>query len=141
MSEIKISKESLERFKHDKDVVGARNRVPCPINNQADLHSDAMLMCLFDNAEYVENEFLNDREAVGYVNGWAVVVKFTLGDNKLMLRPIHPLSYGMVETYRKLLPERLTDEQVEPEIEANEWLGEYDIRFYYNEEWVKENIG
>lgn len=131
---IKISKESMERFNHDKNVVGATNRVPCPINNGADMHNGEMLEILFDMGEYVESNIGGKTyEALGFIDGAAVSVKYTMFTSEINIKTIHPSTSGLIESYRKLLPERLSDEQVEPMIVANEILGDYTVRFFYNE--------
>lgn len=135
---IKISKESMERFNHDKNVVGITQEelVSCPINNGADLNSDCMLDVLFDDGEYVEYEVeTNHFEVLGFIDGAAIIAEYWLRNNILKIKTIHPTTRGLIESYRTLLKDRLTDEQVEPAIYANETIGEYVVHFYYNKEY------
>lgn len=135
---IHVSKESVERFKHDKDVVGATNRVPCPINNGADLNSDAMLDALFDDGQYVESEpQTNHFEVVGFIDGAAIIADYWLRSNTLSLKTIHPVTDGLRKSYETLLQTRLSDEQVEPVILAFD-NGEYEVYFYYRPEYAEQ---
>lgn len=136
---IHVSKESMERFKHDKDVVGATKRIPCPINNGADLNSDAMLDALFDDGQYVESEpQTNHFEVVGFIDGAAIIADYWLRSNTLSLKTIHPITRGLIVSYRTMLHDRLSDEQVEPEIICNEMAGEYEVYFYYRPEYAEQ---
>lgn len=135
---IKISKESLEQFNHDKIVVGITQEdlISCPINNGADLNSDCMLDILFDDGEYVEYEVeANHFEVLGFIDGTAIIAEYWLRNNILKIKTIHPTTRGLIESYRTLLKDRLTDEQVDPVIYANETTGEYVVHFYYNKEY------
>lgn len=145
MSTIKISKESMERFNHDKNVVGATNRVPCPINNGADLNSDAMLDNLFEFDDYVERQFGNHFVALGFIEDVPFKVEYDLFDNRLLLS-----CYDYVEGKRKFnilseeIEKRLTDEQVKPDlvfyadVDGKEYFGICD--FYYDDKYAEQYL-
>lgn len=139
MSTIKISKESMEKFAHDKNVVDVRNATPCPINNGADLKADSMFDCLFDDGQYAESEpQTNHFEVLGFIDGAAIIADYWLKSSVLNIKTIHPITRGQIESYRTLLKIRLTDEQVEPVIYANETMGEYTVFFYYKPEYEEQ---
>ena len=131
---IHISKENMEQFNHDKNMVGITQEglVDCPINNEAGLHSNSLLGALFDNGQYVVSEpQTNHFEALGFIDGAAIIANYWLRSSTLGIKTIHPTTRSLIESFRTLLKERLTDEQVEPVIYANETAGEYDVHFYY----------
>ena len=72
---IHISKESMDTFNHDKNVVDMtmqelyERHLECPINNGADLNSDAMLENLFDDGQYVENRVNGKYVVLGFIDG------------------------------------------------------------------------
>lgn len=129
------------------NVVGARNRVSAPITNGADLVSDAVCDNLFDDGEWMEQPILphvgdgRSWMVVGFIDGAPVLVTYSLNSNMVKIKTFCPPTRGLIESYRKILQERLTDEQVESEIFANEKLGEYTVYMYYTDEWAKENLG
>lgn len=141
MSTIKISKESMERFNHDKNVVGATNRVPCPINNGADLNSDAMLDNLFEFDDYVERQFGNHFVALGFIEDVPFKVEYDLFDNRLLLSCCDYMKgKEKFNILKDEIKERLTDEQVEPDItfysdvDGKQYFGI--CHFYYNEDYA-----
>lgn len=83
----------------------------CPINNGADLNSDAMLDSLFDDGQYVESCVNGKYVALGFIDGVPVRCEYKLGD---VFMTIHTLLIEEECSYRSLfttLPERLSDEQ------------------------------
>lgn len=147
---IKISKESMERFKRDKDVVGAVNRVPCPINNGADKQSGEMLDWLFDEANYVENSTYGScgdgsYTALGFIDNVPFKVHYKLGENTLRAFCLfNQLSIYTEETITETIKKRLTEVNVDADCYAHKdkcgKLVYVSAAFYYNEDWVKENI-
>lgn len=118
-------------------------RIECPVNNGADLNSDAMLENLFDDGEYVEHEERgNVHIALGFIDGQAVMAQYWLNTNKIDITVIN--KYYLAdnkESFYKTLKERLSDEQVEPELSTYVYVSTIRCRFYYKPEWVAENNG
>lgn len=111
---IKISKESLEQFSHDKNVVGITQEelVSCPINNGADLNSDFMLDCLFDDGLYTEEHF----RALGFIRHYPFMVEYKLNDNFISLQCLAYLNKEETDTLTEEIKYRLSDEQVFPKV-------------------------
>lgn len=121
MGTIKISKESMEKFNHDKNVVGYENRMPCPINNGADMHADMLLEGLFDDGAYVKNGYEREGywfETLGFVNKLPVFCGYQFGENRLTVRFVETSTTAVVNAadFEEILRQRLTDEQVWPDI-------------------------
>lgn len=82
----------------------------CPINNGADLNSDAMFDSLFDYDQYVENRVNGKYVVLGFIDGVPVRCEYELGLN---LMTIHALLSKKECDYSSLhttLPERLSDD-------------------------------
>ena len=111
------------------------NRIPCPINEGADLNSQFLMEELFDDMDYVERETkLHHHVAMGFIDGVPVIVTWQFGKSNILIHTARPTTMDDVVSFRKTLPERLTDEQVEPEIFANEMAGEGNVTFYYKDD-------
>lgn len=113
---IKISKESLEQFNHDKNVVGITQEdlVSCPINNGADLNSDCMLDCLFDDGQYTEEHF----RALGFIRHYPFMVEYKLNGNFISLQCLVYINKEETDTLTEEIKDRLSDEQVFPKIDT-----------------------
>lgn len=110
------------------------NRIPCPINEGADLNSQFLMEALFDDMDYVERETkLHHHVSMGFIDGMPVIVTWQFGKSIILIHTARPTTMDDVVSFRKTLPERLTDEQVEPEISANEMAGEWNVTFYYKD--------
>lgn len=106
---------------------------PCIIDNGANLHSMYLLESLFDYGQYVERESpVGNFEVLGFIDGGGVMVKYKLNTSEMTIKAIQPLTPVLRESYRKLLPELLTDEQIRAEIIPNEAIGEYKVFFFWN---------
>lgn len=57
----------------------------CPINNGADLNSDALLDSLFDDGQYVENRVNGEYVALGFINGVPARCEYELGYNYMSI--------------------------------------------------------
>lgn len=60
----------------------------CPINNGADLNSDALLDSLFDDGQYVENRVAGQYVALGFIDGVPARCEYELGYNSMWILPI-----------------------------------------------------
>lgn len=136
---IKISKESLEQFNHDKNVVGTGNRVECPINNEADLHADMLLESIFDDGEYVCGP---KQESLGYINGVPFMAKYQLGYNVMELHPTLPFALDdeKVAELTAEINER-ANEDCEAEADVKQglyyrWFLTWKLTFFYRHEWM-----
>ena len=114
---IHISKESMDTFNHDKNVVDMtmqelfERHLECPINNGSDLNSDAMLDSLFDDGQYVENRAAGRYVALGFVDGIPVRCEYTLGLNCMTIHTLLRKNECAYSPLHNTLPERLSDEQ------------------------------
>lgn len=82
----------------------------CPINNGADLNSDAMFDNLFDYDQYVESRVNGRYVVLGFIDGVPVRCDYELGLN---LMAIHALLSKKKCDYSSLnttLPDRLSDD-------------------------------
>lgn len=154
---IKISKESMERFNHDKNVVGITQEelmeehedelVECPFNNQADLHSDAVFDFLFDNGDYLEHHepYQSTHWVVGYIGGLAVTGYWWYGMNSLIIKHSEILYGKSLEEFEKMLINRTSGDgnlSVKLErLEDTRIRKVWELKFYYSLEWRKENLG
>lgn len=136
---IKISKESLEQFNHDKNVVDAGNRVECPINNGADLHADMLLESIFDDGEYVSGP---KQEALGYIKGMPFMAKYSLGSNIIELHPTLPfvLDDKKAAKLTDEISERANEDcEVEADVKQSLSYGcflTWKLTFFYRHEWM-----
>ena len=114
---IHISKESMDAFNHDKNVVNMtikelyERHLECPINNGADLNSDAMFDNLFDDGQYVENRVNGKYIALGFVDGIPVRCEYNLGLNCMTIHTLLSKNECGYSSLHYTLPERLSDEQ------------------------------
>lgn len=134
-NEIEITNESLEQFNHDKNVVGITHEelVSCPINNGADLNSDCMLDCLFDDGQYTEEHFC----ALGFIRHYPFMVEYKLNDNFISLQCLVYINKEETDTLTEEIKDRLSDEQVFPKVgtlsdDINKWL----FFMYYRPEYA-----
>ena len=112
---IHISKESMDTFNHDKNVVDMtmqelfERHLECPINNGSDLNSDAMLDSLFDDGQYVENRAAGRYVALGFVDGIPVRCEYNLGLNCMTIHTLLSKKECSYSSLNVTLPERLSD--------------------------------
>lgn len=142
MGTIKISKESMEKFNH-QERRRAQNRVPCPINNGADLNSDAMLENLFDEGECIEHGYSGHYISLGFIEDIPFKVEYDFRDNKLMLSCMDFMKgKEKFNILKEEIEKRLTDEEVEPDINFYTNLDGKQYfaiaLFYYTEEWAEQ---
>lgn len=105
-------------------------RVPCPINNGADLQSGEMLCNLFDEGQYTENRVDNKYIALGFVGGIPVRCEYRLGDNRAWVIALLKKKQCDFEPLNNALPVLMSDEQVEAKVFYlcnGYWL----VSFYY----------
>lgn len=120
---------------------------PCPINNGADLKADDMLENLFDNDRYVKREDINHvHTALGFIRNIPFMAQYLSGDFYLRLTCLDKNKWVIYfDIIHSIIPERLTDEYVEPDIGyiVDPDKDKYYITcfFHYNDKWTKENIG
>ena len=113
---IHISKESMDAFNHDKNVVDMtmqelfERHLECPINNGSDLNSDAMLDSLFDDGQYVENRAAGRYVALGFVDGIPVRCEYNLGLNCMTIHTLLSKKECGYSSLNVTLPERLSDD-------------------------------
>lgn len=114
---IHISKEDMDAFNHDKNVVDMtikelyERHLECPINNGADLNSDAMLENLFDDGQYVENRVNGKYVVLGFIDGIPVRCEYNLGLNCMTIHTLLSKKEFGYSSLHYTLPERLSDEQ------------------------------
>lgn len=134
---IKISKESVNKFNHDKNVVDmsykelCENCPECPINNGADLNAQFMLESLFDSETYVKNKIGNSYIALGFINGIPVRCKYELGTNSLWVIAVLPKKECDYTSLDEILPKRLSDDEVFAKVtyfNSGYWYANF---FYY----------
>lgn len=156
---IHISKESMERFNHDKNVVGITQKelmedyegelVECPFNDQADLCSDAVFDNLFDNAEWREQHEYGCFDATHYVVGFIsekpVVCFYWYNMNSMHIKYDFCMGENEQKDFEELLTARVSDDgqtfaklkRVQNTKNHKEW----ELNFYYTPEYAKENLG
>ena len=133
---IHISKESMDAFNHDKNVVDMtfkelfERHLECPINNGSDLNSDAMLDCLFDDGQYVENRVNGEYVALGFIDGVPARCEYELGSNFLYISPMLKKKESDYSSWVNTLPERLGDETIFAKAERYAG-GVYFVNFFY----------
>ena len=113
---IHISKESMDAFNHDKNVVDMtikelyERHLECPINNGPDLNSDAMFDNLFDDGQYVENRAAGRYITLGFVDGIPVRCEYNLGLNCMTIHTLLSKKECSYSSLNVTLPERLSDD-------------------------------
>lgn len=109
-------------------------KIPCPINNGADLKADNMLENLFDDAQYVENHVGDGGYiALGFIDGVPARCSYVLGCSFLWVAPVLKKSDSDYGSWKKMLPERLSDGQVCADLTYFGNGGWYSS-FYYRDE-------
>lgn len=83
----------------------------CPINNGADLNSDALLDSLFDDGQYVENRVNGEYVALGFINRVPARCEYELGSNSMWIFPILKKKECDYSSWENILPDRLADEE------------------------------
>lgn len=116
-------------------------KVLCPINNGSDLNSDAMLEALFDDGQYVEQQEGKSYTALGFIDGYPMMVNYFLGRASMTITS-EDIAPHFIES---LIRERLSDEQVEAEVKHSYTDAFYGWRywmvmFYYTPAYVVENF-
>ncbi len=133
---IQISRESVDKFNHDKNVVDMtieellERHLECPINNGSDLNSDAMLDSLFDDGQYVENRANGKYVALGFIDGVPARCQYELGDNFMFIFPILKKKECDYSSWVNIMPERLGDETIFAKV-FNVGLGLHYVHFFY----------
>lgn len=147
-SSIKISKENLSKFNHDKNVVGITQEelVSCPFNDQADLCTDAVFDNLFDNGEYIEHKdpLGSAHWVVGFIGEIPVTCYYWYDMNYLVIKHDEILYGYRLEEFEKLLVNRTTDEQTFPKLKRTQDTKNHkvwELRFYYKPEYAAEFLG
>ena len=82
----------------------------CPINNGADLNSDAMLENLFDDGQYVENRVNGKYVVLGFIDGIPVRCEYNLGLNCMTIHTLLSKKECSYSSLNVTLPERLSDD-------------------------------
>ncbi len=115
---IHISKESMDAFNHNKNVVHLSIKelyemnLECPINNGSDLNSDAMLDSLFDDGQYVENRANGKYIALGFIGGVPARCQYELGNNFMQIFPILKKKESDYSSWKYIISDRLGDEEI-----------------------------
>ncbi len=130
----KDAKEVQLRFNNRK--------VRCPINNGSDLNSDAMLEALFDDGQYVEQQEGKSYKALGFIDGYPMMVNYFLGTANMFITG----SYSTPSVYiSSLIRDRLNNEQTEVVVDESS-ISSPDgcqylfVQFYYTPAYVVENF-
>lgn len=133
---IQISKESVGKFNHDKNVVDMtmgelfKRHLECPINNGSDLNTDAVFDDLFDDGQYVENRVNGKYVALGFIDGVPARCQYELGYCFMFIFPILKKEESDYSSWENVLPERLGDETIFVKI-GRFAGGVYDVHFFY----------
>ena len=90
-----------------------KHSIPCPINNGADLHTDALFESLFDDAQYIEEH----NKVVGFVNHIAVIVTYRIREDHITIQFIKDMDRDEREAFIQEILTRLTDDEVKPIID------------------------
>lgn len=132
----KDSKEVQLRFEN--------RRVPCPIDEGANLNSDVMFENLFDDGIYVEHDKGRTYIALGFILGNPMIAQCYLHDNYIGIAyaNVDRMADDDAEKLKKEIPNRLRDEQVEADIKCYDWDNGPMWRglFYYTPAYVVENF-
>lgn len=105
----------------------------CPINNGADLNSDAMLDSLFDDGQYVENRANGKYVALGFIDGVPARCQYELGDNFMYIFPILKKRESDYGSWENIIPDRLGDETIFAKV-FNCGCGIHFVHFFYRSE-------
>ena len=112
---IHISKESMDAFKHDKNVVDMtmqelyERHLEYPIYNGSYLFY-AIFGSLFDDGQYVENRVNGKYIALGFVDGIPVRCEYNLGLNCMTIHTLLSKKECSYSSLNVTLPERLSDD-------------------------------
>ena len=109
-----------------------RNLV-CPINNGADLNSDAMLDSLFDDGQYVENRAAGQYVALGFIDGVPAVCEYELGNNYMYIFPILKKKACDYSSWDNVISDRLGDDTIFANVERYSGVMCY-VDFFYRSE-------
>ena len=105
----------------------------CPINNGADLNSDALLDSLFDDGQYVENRAAGRYVALGFIDGVPARCQYELGCNYMYIFPILKKKESDYSSWENTIPDRLGDEAIFANVEK--YIGGlYYVDFFYRSE-------
>lgn len=119
-------------------------RVPCPIDEGANLNSDVMFENLFDDGIYVEHDKGRTYIALGFILGNPMIAQCYLHDNYIGIAyaNVDRMADDDAEKLKKEIPNRLRDEQVEADIKCYDWDNGPMWRglFYYTPAYVVENF-
>ena len=113
---IHISKESMNEFNHNKNVVDMtmqelyESHLECPIYNGSYLFY-AIFGSMFDDGQYVENRVNGKYIALGFVDGIPVRCEYNLGLNCMTIHTLLSKKECSYSSLHYTLPERLSDEQ------------------------------
>lgn len=105
----------------------------CPINNGADLNSDAMLDSLFDDGQYVENRVNSKYIALGFIDGVPARCEYELGSNCMWILPILSKKLSDYSSWGNALSDRLGDESIFAMVDYC-GSGAYLVYFFYRSE-------
>lgn len=103
---------------------------PCPINNGADLKADDMLANLFDDGEYIENKVGDEYVALGFIGGVPARCNYIFGTSFLWVVALLKKKKCGYDSWKKILPKRLSDEQVYADLTYFSG-GYWHVFFYY----------
>lgn len=110
-----------------------QKHLDCPINNGADLNSDAMLDSLFDDGQYVENRANGKYVALGFIDGVPARCQYELGDNFMYIFPILKKRESDYGSWENIIPDRLGDETIFAKV-FNCGCGIHYVHFFYRSE-------
>lgn len=140
-----MSKNNNE-YIYSKIFAKGGDMIPCPINNCADLKADNMLENLFDTDGYIKREDIDHTHTVlGFIKDIPFMAEYLSGDYYFKLTCLDKKKWIIYfDIIQSIIPERLTDEYVEPDIgyvyDPDKDTYYITCYFYYNDKWCKENI-
>lgn len=105
----------------------------CPINNGADLNSDALLDSLFDDGQYVENRVNREYVALGFIDGVPARCEYELGYNSMSIFSILKKKKSDYSSWENTISDRLGDEAVFANV-GKYAGGLYCVDFFYRSE-------
>lgn len=105
----------------------------CPINNGADLNSDALLDSLFDDGQYVENRVNGEYVALGFINGVPARCEYELGYNYMSIFSILKKKKSDYSSWENTISDRLGDDTIFANVEKYAG-GLYCVYFFYRSE-------
>jgi len=131
---VKDAKEVQWRFDHRKE--------PCPINNGADLISDAMLEALFDDGQYIEHQEGRSYKVLGFICEHPMLVRYSLGQSVIDIERLDKSHIWNHEQVEKEIDSRLRCEDIEVELHyhGDSWCQLWRVHFYYTPAYVVENF-